>query len=154
MTTEDKENVDERDYRCLACGKESGASGLIRRPYLHNGTMLMCGNAFCGGSVIVVGDVVRKEDDDAVWSVSDGGDFVVDQYGCEVCQFFDKFEDDFGNKDDNAILVAAAPELLKILSGIVDAFYDDSETSIAMAGNMATARRVVSNLRFADGENK
>lgn len=46
------------------------------------------------------------------WKVEDGG-FVGGPVGYgRVCQFWNKFEEDFQNADANAQLVAAAPDLL------------------------------------------
>ncbi len=53
------------------------------------------------------------------WRVEDGG-FVGGPAGFgRVCQFWNKFEEDFRNADDNAYLVSAAPDLLVALKAIM-----------------------------------
>lgn len=45
--------------------------------------------------------------------------FVLDAKGEEVCQLFNKQEEDFLNQAANAKLIAAAPDLLEVVSAIL-----------------------------------
>lgn len=63
------------------------------------------------------------------WVVSLTSSFVFPQKeeSEPICQFFSKHEEDFPNKIANAKLIAAAPELLKMLKEMVDEFQGAAE---------------------------
>ncbi|MDX9747441.1 MAG: hypothetical protein RBT57_02970 [Paludibacter sp.] len=55
-------------------------------------------------------------------------DFVTGKNGEIICQFFSKSEEDYSNKEANAKLIAAAPELLEALRELHDLLEENLPT--------------------------